>query len=236
MQSAQSVNIFTRSRNKLNEYLKIAWVPYVAPFVLFLLLTEPARHFPALSPYLYILKTFLVGALLWYWRAKYKEDLSAKLTGAEMLSAICCGLLVLVIWIVPENYLFKVGESTPFNPQALGDSSAAAMVFIAVRLLGSSLVVPVMEELFWRSFLMRYLVNPDFRLVTMGTFSWFSFLGTALFFGAEHHRIVVGVIAGIFYGLLLVRQKKLWGVIVAHAVTNLGLGIYILATGSWYFW
>jgi CAAX prenyl protease-like protein len=57
-----------------------------------------------------------------------------------------------------------------------------------------------------------------------------------ILFGLEHHRIVVGIIAGIIYNLLLIRQKKLSGCILAHGVTNLGLGIYVLVTESWMFW
>ena len=54
--------------------------------------------------------------------------------------------------------------------------------------------------------------------------------------GFEHHRVIVGIIAGLLYNLLLIRQKKLKGVILAHGVTNLGLGIYVLLTGNWMFW
>ena len=146
--------------------------------------------------------------------------------------AFFCGVLVLIIWIVPEHYFFQVGEGATFTPYALGESHIAAIGLIGVRLLGSSLVVPVMEELFWRSFIMRYLINPDFRSVPMGAFTWFSFLGVAVLFGLEHNRVIVGIIAGLLYGLLLIRQKNLKGVIIAHAVTNLGLGIYIVVTGN----
>ena len=103
-------------------------------------------------------------------------------------------------------------------------------------LLGAVIVVPVMEELFWRSFLMRYLINPDFRSVPMGSFTRFSFFTTAVLFGLEHHRVIEGIIAGILYNFLLTRQKKLKGVILAHAVTNFGLGIYVIVTESWMFW
>jgi CAAX prenyl protease-like protein len=72
--------------------------------------------------------------------------------------------------------------------------------------------------------------------VHMGAFTWFSFLGVAILFGLEHHRVIVGIITGLLYGLLLIHQKKLKGVILAHGVTNLGLGIYVLATGNWMFW
>lgn len=212
------------------------WFPYVAPFVLFLLLTEPGNHFPALLPYLYVTKTVLVGALLWFWRHKYVDDFSLGLSFGEFMLATLCGLLVLVLWIAPEGVFYQFESGAGFNPYAMTGSTAAAMALIAVRLLGASLVVPIMEELFWRSFLMRYLIEVNFRSVAMGAFTWLSFLGVAVLFGTVHHRIVLGIIAGVLYGLLLVYQKKLRGVTWAHAVTNFGLGVYVLVTGNWAFW
>jgi CAAX prenyl protease-like protein len=84
--------------------------------------------------------------------------------------------------------------------------------------------------------MIRYLIEPNFRTVPIGAFTWLSFLSVAVLFGLEHNRVLVGIIAGLLYGLLLVRQKKLSGVILAHGVTNLGLGIYVLLTGNWMFW
>lgn len=212
------------------------WMPYVIPFALFMILTEPARFFPVLIPYLYIAKTILVGILLWFWRHKYAADFSSDLSFSAWATAIFCGLLVLVIWIAPDKYQFQLGQSTGFNPYALGDSQAAAAGLIAVRLFGSTLVVPVMEELFWRSFLMRYLVDQKFCSVPMGAFTWLSFVGVAVLFGLEHQRVSAGIIAGLLYGLLLVYQKNLKGVIIAHAITNFGLGVYILITKNWMLW
>jgi uncharacterized protein len=226
----------TTASDQLHELQKKAWLPYVLPFGLFLLLTEPARFFPSLVPLLYTTKTILVGGLLWFWRDRYKDDFSVGLSKGDWLFAIACGLLVLVIWIAPEHYFYKLGGGAGFDPYTLTDSQNGAIGLIAIRLIGASLLVPVMEELFWRSFLMRYLINPEFRSVSVGTFTWFSFLGVAILFGFEHHRIIVGIIAGLIYGLLLIRQKNLKGVIIAHGVTNLGLGIYVVITGNWMFW
>ena len=222
--------------DRLKLLLEKPWLPYVLPFALFLLLTGPVRFFPALSPFLYITKTIIVGALLCFWRHEYAADISPGLSFREWLTAFFCGLLVLVIWIVPEGHLFEFGQNSGFDPYALGGSKAAASGLIAVRLIGAAVVVPVMEELFWRSFLIRYLINHDFRSVPVGAFTWFSFMGVAILFGLEHHRVIAGIIAGLLYGLLLIRQKKLKGAILAHSVTNLGLGIYVLLTGSWMFW
>ncbi len=223
-------------KSSLKRYLEKPWMPYVAPFVIFLLLTEPARYFPSLVPFLYIAKTFLVGALLWFWRRYYSKDFALSLSLAEVLAAICCGLLVLFLWVAPERIFYQFAPDTGFNPYAMTESTGAAIALIIVRLAGAVLVVPIMEELFWRSFLMRYLIDVDFHKVAIGSFSCVSFFAVALFFGLEHQRIVVGIIAGIFYGLLLIWQKKLRGVTLAHAVTNLGLGIYVLLTDNWAFW
>jgi len=220
----------------MKQLLKKSWLPYVFPFALFLLLTGLVRFFPAWSHILYIGKTLIVGALLWYWRHEYAADISPKLSSYNCLMAVSFGLIVLVIWIVPESYLPQFGRPSGFDPYAFGWSQEATKGLIAVRLIGAVVIVPVMEELFWRSFFMRYLINPDFRAVPLGTFSWFSFIGVAILFGLEHHRVVVGIIAGVIYNLLLIRQKKLGGCILAHGVTNLGLGIYVLLTESWMFW
>ena len=222
--------------DRLKLLLEKPWLPYVLPFALFLLLTGPVRFFPALSPFLYIAKTIIVGALLWFWRHEYAADIFPGLSFREWLTALFCGLLVLVIWIVPEGYLTQFCQHCGFDPHAFGWSGAATKGLIAVRLIGAVVVVPVMEELFWRSFLMRYLINHDFRSVPVGAFTWLSFMGVAILFGLEHHRVIVGIIAGLLYNLLLIRQKKLKGAILAHSVTNLGLGIYVLLTGNWMFW
>lgn len=221
---------------RLQKLQKKGWLPYVLPFGLFLLLTEPARFFPSIAPLLYIAKTILVGGLLWFWRDRYKDDFSVSLSIGDWLLAIGCGLLVLIIWIAPEQFFNKLADGAGFNPYTLTESQSGAIGLIGIRLIGASLVVPVMEELFWRSFLMRYLVNPDFRAVPVGTFTWLSFLSVAILFGLEHHKMIVGIIAGLIYGLLLLHQKNLKGVVIAHGVTNLGLGIYVVATKNWILW
>lgn len=212
------------------------WVPYVAPFVIFILITSLTNYFPAHRDIIYITKTFAVGALLWFWRRHYVQDMKPRLGLTGYLTAFLAGLLVLVLWIVPDGVLPKISTPVGFNPYSFGWPQHAVVVLIAIRLAGAALVVPVMEELFWRSFIMRYAINPDFRSVPLGTFSLFSFSVTVILFGLEHFRVIQGVFAGIIYGWLAVKQKTLRGSIPAHATTNLGLGIYVLYEESWLFW
>ena len=215
---------------------KREWFPYVLPFAVFLFFTELGRWMPGTIHILYVLKTIVVGGLLWMFRHRYRVDFSRDISFSESAFSIFLGLLCLAIWIVPENYLPKFGVPQGFDPYGFGLSLPVTKFLIAARLFGAVIVVPIMEELFWRSFLLRYLVRSDFKKVAMGTFTPFSFFSVAVLFGLEHHRFVVGIVVGIAYNFLMIRHKKLVSCIVAHGTTNLGLGIYVLLTGNWGFW
>jgi len=212
------------------------WVPYVVPFAVFMLLTQAAIFLPQYKHLFYLGKTFATALLLFYWRHVYLKETAVSLQAGEWLLALGSGLLVLGLWIGAERLVPQLGKSTGFNPHLFGWSSTGTFFLIAVRLAGAVLVVPVMEELFWRSFMMRYLIDRDFSAVALGAFTWFSFLGTAVLFGFEHFRLLPGIAAGLVYGGLLVSRKKLSLCIVSHLVTNLGLGLYVLLTGSWQYW
>lgn len=215
---------------------KKPWIPYAVPFVLFIAITGLAKYFPESRDIIYMAKTIIIGALLWFWRRHYAQDITPGMTWTGYLAALAAGLLVLFLWVVPEQLLPQLGSPPGFNPYSFGWPPRAVPGLIAIRLAGAALVVPVMEELFWRSFIMRYAINPDFRTVPLGTFTIFSFTATVLLFGLEHFRVIQGILAGIIYALLVIRQKTLKGSILAHATTNLGLGIYVLFTHNWLFW
>lgn len=212
------------------------WVPYAVPFIVFLAFTEAARYLSSHAHFLYIIKTFMVAGLLWFWRRSYASDFRFKLNMSGYLSAVIAGLFVLAIWILTDKIFPQYGTDDVFNPFSFNISQFTAYALIAVRLFGAAIVVPVMEELFWRSFLLRYLINPNFQKVALGTFSWFSFTAVVVLFGIEHHRVIQGMVAGIIYTALMIRQKNLRGCIIAHGVTNVSLGIYVIATQSWEFW
>ena len=117
----------------------------------------------------------------------------------------------------------------PFDP-------SGRYVFIGFRIVGAVLVVPVMEELFWRAFLIRWLVNEDFRRVPVGTFTWSSFGFTVALFGLEHDQWLVGLICGALYNGLLYRTRSVWACVVAHAASNAALAAWVLARNDWRFW
>lgn len=209
-------------------------LPYIIPFILFLALTGITPYIPGEAVWVYPFKTVLVGFLLFKFRHVYSE-----IQPRSSVLAFLVGLGVFVIWILPDRLGWSyplLGEVSEFNPYDHIQPKNLVFVWIAFRLVGTSVVVPVMEEIFWRSFLIRYLIKPNFKEVAMGAFSWLSFVVTVLLFGGEHIRWGVGIAAGIIYNLLLYRTKSVFACILAHAVTNLALGIYVLITQQWRYW
>jgi hypothetical protein len=206
------------------------WLPYVLPFALFVVLTELQRHVPGGMGWGYRAKTVLVAVLLVALRRWLRPE-----GGVFALAAAGTGIVVLVLWILPEGRYPLLGAGTPFDPfQSF--SREQVYLWIGVRLLGAAVIVPVVEEFFWRGFLIRWLVSADFRSVRLGTFTWYSFLATSVLFAVEHDRWLPGLMAGVAYNLLYYRTRSLKACIVSHAVTNLGLGLYVLATARWEFW
>ncbi len=205
-------------------------IPYVVPFALFIFLTGIIPYFPKTLLWGYPLKTLLVGISILI-LLKYYPILGK----AHLAWAIFIGLLVFGIWIHPQHYYPWLGQPIIFNPW-VEISLDFAWIWIGIRILGAVVVVPVIEELFWRGFVLRWLIAADFEKIPLGTFTWSSFIWTCILFGVEHHLWLVGMIAGIAYNLLLYRTKSLKACIIAHSLTNLCLGVYVLYQGAWEFW
>ena len=226
---------------------KAAWIR-ILPFVLFMLFIGVQQGFGWLAQqgllslsaeqqlYLYPVKAVLVGLLLLFFYRQYQElrfrDL---LVWKHTLLSVALGLVVFVLWVNMDWEFATIGSSQGFDPTRVAETSSRGML-VFFRLFGAALVVPVMEELFWRSFLLRYLINPDFEGVSIGAFSWGSFAICAVLFGLEHTLVLAGVMAGVAYSLLLYRTKSIAQCVLSHGTTNLVLGIYVLQTGQWQFW
>jgi len=186
--------------------------------------------------YLYPIKALLVtGLLIFFWR-KYSELHFADFKNlTHTVASVLLGLLVFVLWINMDWGIATFGESKGFDPFLIDDSMTRNIMILS-RLFGAALVVPIMEELFWRSFMLRYVITADFSSVRIGTYTLTSFLICAVLFGLEHNLFLAGVMAGVAYSVLLYWTKSIYQCILAHAVTNLVLGIYVLQTGFWQFW
>lgn len=173
-------------------------------------------------------------ALAWFARG-YQELRPVALGWRDALEATAVGAAVFVVWIILDLPWATLGEpGAGFDPRrASGDID---WMQAALRLFGAAAVVPIMEELFWRSFILRWLDNPDFLRMPPAAASLRALAISAVVFGVEHNQWLAGILAGLAYGGLYMRRNTLWSPILAHAVTNLLLGLWVLATGAWHFW
>ena len=211
-------------------YLKRPYIPYIAPFSLYAICIYIPSLFKISQGLIYPIKTVLVAAcLIYFWKA-YKQEITFSFSWLAVIS----GVVVFFIWVLPEGLYPQIGHSE-FNPYEQA-SGYRVYFLIAFRLIGACLIVPLMEELFWRSFALRFAIRSDFRSVPLGQFSWFSFIFISLLFGFEHHRWLVGIFAGIVYAGVLYQSNNLFVPILTHAITNFLLGLYVLSTHQWSFW
>ena len=213
-----------------------------APFAAFMVLLAlrgalPPNGVLGLDPrWVYGITVPVVGALLaWFWR-EYSELATPTLpTLAEAALAVAVGGVVCVLWVNLNAPWMRLGESSAsFVP--VDAQGKLLWPLIAVRWIGASLLVPVMEELFWRSFLMRWVQNPHFEAVAPRSVGLKAVALSTLVFMLAHTLWLGAIIAGLAYAWLYVRTGKLWVPILAHAVTNGALGIWVVMTGQWAFW
>lgn len=186
--------------------------------------------------WLYGLNLLLVGGLLaWHWR-DYGELVRQNWPGAmELLVAVAVGLGVFGLWITLTAPWMQIGQATAaFVP--VDAQGRLLWPLIAVRWLGATLLVPVMEELFWRSFLMRWVQSPVFEAVDPRRVGVKAIVLSTFVFVLAHTLWLAAAVAGLAYALLYRQTGKLWVAVIAHAVTNGVLGIWVVRTGNWAFW
>jgi len=207
----------------------------VVPFALFAGLTLLQGRLGDSSQYwLYALKTVLGAWMLWVVRPCVEE-----MHWAFSWEAVLAGVLVFLAWVGLEgHYRLLLGRPPEtFNPlRSYGAGSAPAFLFIGIRTLGSSLVVPPLEEVFYRSFLYRYLIQSEFREVSLGRLEWVPFLITGLVFGLNHYEWLPGILCALIYQGLVCRKGRLGDAITAHAITNFLLAIWVIVRHAYYFW
>jgi hypothetical protein len=189
-------------------------------------------------PWANVARTILVGALLWYFRGSYE-----RIRWNHWWLGLIVGVVGLFQWVGMQLLLEARFEhfrpdGTAFNPELFFADPASRWSFIAVRLHGAVIVVPIMEELFWRDYGWRVAIaGSDFRKVAVGTWDWKAFVVIPILFCLVHGNWwLTAIVWALMIGGLLVYTRSLGACIVAHAVTNLLLGLYVLRTKQWGFW
>jgi len=210
----------------------------VLPYALIIIITSLAQDsFGEEARYwIYFGKIILGAWCIWEMRSLVPE-----MKWAFSWEAVVVGVVIFAVWVGLDPYypkfelLFKMGK--PWNPfLAFGDGSAMGWFFFWVRTLGSAIIIPPIEEVFFRSFLYRYAVRTDFENMPLNRFHPTSFIGISLFFGILHFQWIGGVLCGMAFQWLVLRKNRLGDAMLAHGITNFLLGLWIYWKGEWQFW
>jgi len=217
----------------------------VAPFAIFVLLTAAQGRFGPASAYWFYLAKTLVGL----WLIFEIHPLVPELRWAFSWEAVAVGVGIFAVWVgisgggTTQNSLWvKLGLSHApkmapplWNPHE-HFGPALAGLFIVTRILGSTWIVPPLEEVFYRSFLYRYIASQNFLDIPLNRFFPGPFLATAAMFGFSHNEWLAGIVCGAAYQWLVLRKNRLGDAMTAHAITNFLLGVWVVWRGAWNFW
>jgi CAAX prenyl protease-like protein len=204
-----------------------------APFAVFigLLIVNSLAH----QPWLVVVRGVVVAAALaWFWREYSELRRPAEVRPSHWALAVAAGLATFLAWIWLDQDWATLSPSPAFDP--LHEDGRMNWPLALLRLAGLALVVPLMEELFWRSFLLRWLERHDFLSVAPAAVGLRAFAVTTVLFALEHDQWLAGAIAATVYNALYMRAGNLWVPVLAHAVTNAALGVWVLHTENWNFW
>jgi CAAX prenyl protease-like protein len=214
-------------------------VPYVLPFAIFLGFLALRSVFPLPELTDQILR-LVVLTLVLIFAARPVIDLRVQRAGGSIL----VGVAVFALWIAPDllfpgyrqHWLFENSITGSAKSTLAGDAQMQPAILI-LRTLRAVVIVPIVEELFWRGWLMRWLIAADFRSVPLGAYTAQAFWVVAVLFASEHGAYWdVGLMAGIAYNWWMLRTRSLGDLILAHAVTNACLSAYVIVARKWEYW
>jgi uncharacterized protein len=217
----------------------VAHVLPMAVFLVFLAVGQWLPHFGGTFAlkhaefWIYPLQVIACGALLFYFRRSYHFGRLNRIAFSLLVAAV-----VFLIWVFPQQFLGFAPRTSGFDPTLLPDNSPIYWLSVVLRFLRLVIVVPFVEEIFWRAFLLRFLIDEDFERVSFGRFSALSFIVVTLIFALSHARPdwPAALCTGALYNLVACRARTLASCVLAHAFTNALLGLWIMHTRQWGFW
>ncbi len=225
----------SRGEGKLAAYT-LPMLVFIGFLALVALLRWSGRTSPWLSApeyWAYPLQTIVCAGLLIWFRKRYEFH---RLVGIGFV--VLVAVAVFVIWIAPQQFLGFGARHDGFNPDVFAENPAAYWATVLLRFLRLVVIVPLVEEIFWRGFLLRYFVDEKFNLVPFGKFTWLSFAVVTVGFMLVHSTAdwPAALLTGALYNWVAYRTKSLGACVLAHALTNLLLGLWIMNTRQWGFW
>jgi CAAX prenyl protease-like protein len=235
------------------------WLPLVLPFAVYMIcgMFEPTEAKPfalgpvvidyAAYPQVYtvkILLTMAAVAAVWpgYRQFPFRVTLLAPVVGAVGV-VLWIGITKLeletsVLGPLGLDSILGLGERAAFDPlEQLGDRPLWAYGFLAIRFWGLVAVVPLVEEFFLRAFVMRFVIDAQWAKIPFGTLTPTAIVVGTLFGMLTHPGELFAAAAWFtLITWLMFATRSIWDCVVAHGVTNLLLGMWVVTTGDWKLW
>lgn len=215
-------------------------IPYLVPFIAFLGFLGLGPALPISPRAEAIVRVVVLTAIIWL---VARPVVSLRMV--RPVQTIGVGVGVFLLWIAPDQLIPGYRESPIFQNGVTGQVESSMTVemrndplILLLRFVRAAVIVPIVEELFWRGWLGRWVDNmDDFRKTPLGQFSRFAFWGTAVLFALEHGPFWdVGLLAGVIYNWWMIKTKSLGDLIWCHGITNACLSVWVLGAGQWQYW
>jgi len=215
-------------------------LPWIVPFLVFMALLVVAPSLPFGQPWESIVRVGVLVVVI----AAFSGSLVRNFRITHGVSSVLLGLAVCAMWIAPDqlipgwrsHWIFQ-NSITGTLKNSIAPSELADPLVLALRIARAAILVPILEELFWRGWMPRFIVNNNWQKVPIGTYTTLAFVATSVLFASEHGPYwEVGLLCGMIYNWWLWRTKSLGDVVLVHAVTNAALAGYVLVTGKYEYW
>jgi uncharacterized protein len=217
-----------------------SWLAWAGPFAVFMALLVIMPMLDIAQPWDALIRVIIIVASLFIFSRRVIDFRAPHWIGSVIL-----GIAVFALWIAPDmlfgpgyrsHWLFE-NSITGGLKSSLDPAERAMPLVLVLRSIRAIILVPILEELFWRGFLPRWLQNQDFTEVPLGRYTMFAFIATAILFASEHGPYwEVGLLTGLVYNWWMMRTRSLGDLILTHAVTNACLSGFVVATGRWEYW
>lgn len=211
---------------------------WVGPFVVFMIWLALDKYLPVVNPAKELLRdAVLIASIVGFsWRVLPRS-------APHWLASIALGIAVCALWVAPDTLMPGWRSFPLFQNSITGEVKTSILpgeltpLMLVLRTMRAALIVPILEELFWRGWLPRWLQDTRFASIPLGQYTRFAFWATAVLFAAEHGPFwEVGLLCGIIYNWWMRRTRSLGDLMLVHGVTNLALSLYVIRTGQWMFW
>ncbi len=180
---------------------------------------------------LYPIRIGIVAVVIGYYRSIYRT-----LAWGGSWQAVMTGVLVFVMWILLEPTQTDNDKVASLTDQLAKLPEVWMITWVVFRVLGSVIVIPIVEEFAFRGYLLRKLIDHEIVKVSPTQFTWLSFIVSSVLFGLLHGRWLAGTLAGMAFAVAVYRRGKIGDAILAHGVANALIAASVLILGKWSLW